>query len=71
MEVEGHCRTCGHWFDAHWHNYPGMNTAEYFKASRKCPKCGGKASITTDESNDPPPGYEERETDDEEEEIDE
>lgn len=46
MIVEGHCRKCGAFFDAHWHWWD----------QKSCPSCGvlnqnGVIWISTDEDN--------------------
>lgn len=54
MEVNGHCRKCGHDYDAHWTKYPGQETLRICRPL--CPKCGAEGNenikITTDETED-------------------
>ena len=57
MMIEGHCRDCNEWFDAHWSKYPNDLIGIF---NPYCLKCGSKnVRITTDEDNDYPIEYEE------------
>ena len=50
MIIDGYCKACDKYFDAHWHNLP--------KDSKPgdrvpCPQCGtSKVKYTTDEDHD-------------------
>ena len=52
MIIDGHCRDCGHSFDAHWHQYPDLTTQDAILAPY-CFKCKSRnVTTTTDESDD-------------------